>query len=264
VRPQRTQRRLVVASVALLAALGLLGASGQVAAAAGGERTPFVQQHCPGTVAVYPPLGSPARSDAFYGVALANQIADGTLSIGNDIETTGLSATICGLLRFPQLTVSIPGVPCTPVTERTGCISFGVASTDIDGAVDLPTTFTAGPTEVAVDKTPAPNGGLALSITTEVTTHVHIARFGVDCSVGPITVRFTTGTSGPLTGAAVTGPLTLATAKIVGASFPIPGAAASSTCPSALLPATDRLVGLPAAAGIGRFTAPVVLANSLQ
>lgn len=249
---------------AIVAAAPALGTPVTPAYAQTGDRTPFVQANCPGTTAVYPPLGSPARSSAYYGVPLASRIVGGSLTVGTITTTTGVNATICGLLRFPQLTASIPGVPCTPLTQATGCVSFGTATTSIDGMVDLPTTFTPGPTEVSVDKTAAPDGGLELTITSQVTTHVHIARFGVDCSVGPITVTLTTGTSGPLAGQPVTGPLTLATAKVVGASFAVPGASASTTCPSQLIPATDQLVGLPVAAGRAQFTAPVQLANSLQ
>ena len=256
----------MVAAAVLVAAGAVPAVAGPARAASAqtNDRTPFVQSLCPGTVAVYPPFGSPAQSSAYYGVALASRISGGSLTVGRVARTTGMTATICGLLKFPELTATIPGVGCTVATEASGCISFGVATTTLDGMVDLPTTFTPGRTDVVVDKTPAANGGLQLSITSQVTTHVHMARFGVDCSVGPITVNLTTGVSGPLQGQAVTGPLTLATARIVGASFAVPGASASTTCPSQLVPATDQLVGLPAPVGSARFSAPLQLANSLQ
>jgi hypothetical protein len=249
---------VLVVVLAAVATAAVASTSSRPAGAAATDRTPFVQQNCPGTLAVYPPQHN------YYGVPIASQITGGSLTIGSVVKTTGLSATICGLLDFPKLTSTIPAQACNASTEATGCITYGDATTTIDGLVDLPTTFTPGPTSVAVSKTAAPDGGLQLTITAQVTTHVHIARFGVDCAVGPITVTLTTQTSGPLTGAPVTGPLTLASAKIVGATFAVPGAVASFTCPEQLIPATNGLVGLPAAAGVAQFTAPLTLANSLQ
>ncbi len=254
---------------ALVGVVGLAGLAASStaarASAAGGERTALVQQLCPGTVAVYPPLGaSNAQSSAYYGVPIASEITGGTLDIGTVVKTTGLSATICGLLRFPQLTASIPGQVCNAATEAAGCFSYGQATTSIDGLVDLPTTISPGPATVTVLHTTAPDGGLEIDIAAQVTTHVHIARFGVDCSVGPIDLTLTTATSGPLSGAPVTGPLYDATAKIVSAAFAVPGANASLTCPAGLVPATDQLVGLPAAPGVALFSAPMTLANSLQ
>jgi len=266
--PRRPWRRVAAVAGVLLASVGALAMAGArpaaAATAAGSARTPLVQALCPDTFSVYPPLDSPAQSSSYYGVALATRISGGVLRLGRSTITTGLDATVCGLLRFPQLTATIPGQACTPATEPTGCISFGEASTAIDGLVDLPTTFSAGTTTVSVSHTAAADGGLVVTISTTVTTHVLIARFGVDCSVGPIAVSLTTSTSGPLSGSAVTGPLTDATARIVGASFAVPGATASTTCPSGLIPATDGLVGLPAPAGVGQFSAPLTLANSLQ
>jgi len=111
---------------------------------------------------------------------------------------------------------------------------------------------------------PGPNGGLQLTVDAPADAVVKVPQVGVSCTIGPINVVLTTAVSGPLTGSALTGPLTGSVGKVVGDGFAIPGAQPSTDCPADIVPATDGLAGLPAAPGVGSFTANLNIINSLD
>ena len=275
---RRSARRhrlgLVVAGVgaALVTALPGLLAPAATSAQAATPADAALRAECPGLVEAYP--GSPRHpaTAGFYGLPTGIHLTDGTLDIGSNAQTTGVSATVCGYFILPGLSTRATPTPVDTKgapDECPGCsITFAPGSVTIAGLVRLPTTLApAGPTVGIIGPRPGPGGGLELTVTAPAIATITVPEVGVVCTVGthadPIEVSVTTAVSGPLVGQALSGPLTGATARVVGDQFPVPAIAPSADCIAGIVPATNTLAELPAQPGQAQFRGALDVINSL-
>ena len=265
----------LAAGAAILAALPGVVAPTATAAQVASAVTPAdaaLHAECPGLIEAYPGSAKHPATAGFYGLPTGIQLTNGTLQIGPNARTTGVTATVCGYFVLPELDARATPTPVDTIgapDECPGCsITFAPGSVTIAGLVRLPTTLApAGPTVTTVSPRPGPNGGLQLTITAPAIATISVPEIGVSCTVGtlaaPIDVLVTTGVSGPLTGQALAGPLTGSTARVVGDQFPVPAIAPSRECIPAIVPATNGLADLPAPPGQTQFQASLNVINSI-
>ena len=266
-------RRWFLAVVVVAAALSSVALATGRAGAAGADGTePFNQTlhaECPNLIEAYPGSSEYPATAGFYGLPTGFTLSGGTLDIGTIAQTTGVSATACGYFVLPTLDARFTPTSVTTrgaSDECPGCsLTFHPGSVLLAGLVSLPTTLVpAGPTLSTVSPVTGPGGGLQLTVSAPVNAVVSVPQVGVHCTIGPINVSLTTALSGSLTGSALTGPLTSSTGKLVGQTFPIPGATPSTDCPADIVPATDGLAGIPAGPGHASFTVNLSGINSLD
>lgn len=181
-------------------------------------------------------------------------IFGGQIVIPPDILIPNLYATACGTVTLPQLSGTITAsnivlaapvvyINCEPPTKTGNCLE------------DLPTKVSFGALNATIDLTPAHNGGL--DITVSGSTQASVSELGFTCGI-TVNATFTTKTDGSLSGQPVTGPTEQGQAEVVSNSFPVPAVVGSDTgsCPPSIAQTFNRVLGLPAAAGRGTFTAP--------
>lgn len=181
-------------------------------------------------------------------------IFDGQITIPPDILIPHLYATACGTVTLPQLSGNISSsdivlanpnvyINCEPPTRTGNCLE------------DLPTKVSFGDLNASIALTPAHNGGLDITVTGS--TVASVSELGFTCGIS-VNATFTTKTDGSLSGQPVTGPTEQGQAEVVSNSFAVPAVVGSNTgsCPPSVAQTFNQVLGLPAAAGRGTFTAP--------
>jgi hypothetical protein len=181
-------------------------------------------------------------------------IFGGQITIPPDIIIPHLYATACGTVTLPQLVGSITSsdivlatpnvyINCEPPTRTGNCLEA------------LPTNVSFGALTADINLTPAHNGGLDITVTG--TTQAAVSELGFTCGI-TVNASFTTQTDGTLQGQPVTGPTEQGQAEVVSKSFAVPPVVGSNTgtCPPSVAQTFNKVLGLPAPAGRGTFTAP--------
>ncbi|HET9731794.1 MAG TPA: hypothetical protein VFP54_03880 [Acidimicrobiales bacterium] len=181
-------------------------------------------------------------------------IFGGQITIPPDILIPHLYATACGTVTLPSLAGKITSsdivlanpnvyINCEPPTATGNCLE------------DLPTKVSFGDLNANIDLTPAHNGGLDITVTGS--TQASVSELGFTCGI-TVSATFTTKTDGTLSGQPVTGPTEQGQAEVVSNSFAVPAVVGSDSgkCPPSVAQTFNQVLGLPAAAGRGTFTAP--------
>jgi hypothetical protein len=156
-----------------------------------------------------------------------------------------LYATACGEVQLPSLNGTITSAN----------IALAEPNVYVAGLEALPINVSFGGLQANIDLTPAPNGGL--DITVQGSTTASVTTLGFTCGIR-LDATFTTRTDGRLSGQPVTGPTQQGQAVVVSNSFPVPAVVGSNsgTCPPSVAATFNTLLGLPAAPGLGTFVAP--------
>ncbi len=214
-------------------------ASPEVLAAAGSDHLP---SDC-----VPNPAGPPT---APYQLGMVGTVHGGTLTAGP--ATVGdITATFCGVVTV----VNNTGSALCPVTGQLSSPPdgqvFGSLSVELTLVPGMTPTigFKASPGTIsgAFSCTEGSQNGLLVALEATVggtTTSV----FGVQCTIGPLTI--------PLSGV-ITGPFTDLTGTLTSSDFTVPAIAASTTCPGAIPTNIDAIAGLPLGPGQGSISLPV-------
>jgi hypothetical protein len=237
--------RIAGATLVTATAVGAAAVVGGPAAVADPSAPPpfsSLPQACPGA---HNPAKGAALDAPFtpYEVPFRAIINDGSISIPPNIKIPHLYATACGEVQLPQLNGTITASNIVVATPNVY----------IAGLEALPTRISFGQLDADIDLTPAPNGGLDITVSGDTTASV--STLGITCSI-VLNAQFTTKTDGSLTGLPVTGPTQQGQAKAVSNSFSVPAVVGSNTgtCPPAVAGAFNKALDLPAAAGRGQFT----------
>lgn len=250
-----TAGRVAGASMLVLSAVGFAAVGEAPAAFADPTAPPPFSSlgTCPGESG---PALYAKPSDPFVPVKVPFKaiIFGGQITIPPDILIPHLYATACGTVTLPQLSGTITAsdiklanpnvyINCEPPTKTGNCLE------------DLPTKVSFGGLNASIDLTPAHNGGLDITVTGS--TQASVSELGFTCGI-TVNARFTTKTDGSLSGQPVTGPTEQGQAEVVSNSFAVPAVVGSNTgtCPPSVAQTFNQVLGLPAAAGRGTFTAP--------
>lgn len=207
---------------------------------------PFSSLSSPCPKATYPALGAPANAPFTpYGVPFRAIIFDGEITLPPNVVIPHLYAVACGLVQLPQLTGTITA----------SNIQLATPNIYVAGLEALPATVKFGKLTASVSLTPASNGGLDVAVSG--TTLASVTTLGFTCGI-TLNASFTTQTSGKLSGQPVTGPTQQGQAVVVGNSFSVPAVVGSNsgTCPPSVAQTFNKVLGLPAAPGVGTFSAP--------
>ena len=199
---------------------------------------------CPG--ASHPAMDAPVNAPFTpYEVPFRAIIYDGQITLPPNVVIPHLYAVACGLVQLPQLTGTIDA----------SNIQLATPNIYVAGLEALPASVKLGTLHADVSLTPAANGGLDVTVTG--TTDASVSTLGMTCGI-VLNASFTTKTDGKLSGQPVTGPTTQGQAVVVGNSFPVPAIVGSNTgtCPPSVAQTFNKVLGLPAAPGVGTFTAP--------
>jgi hypothetical protein len=253
--PKRTRRRLrlSVAGCCLLAvsATFLIHPVRVAADASGPPALPNGGANCP--LPQYPPPGYGINQPRIaYEVPFVGTIEDGQISLPSTGPTQPavliphIFASVCGVVQLPSFTGLI----------KSSNIYLAATNVYVGGLEALPVQVGFGDLTAQVALQPAANGGLNISLAAPTTPSLQ--SLGMTCALPLPPVTFTTGTSGPgrLSGRPVTGPTHAGQAEVVSNDFPIPAVPATAHCPAAIAATFNKLLGLPAPAGRGVFTAP--------
>ncbi len=241
---------LVVSATICFAALD----GGGVASADPTAPPPFSSlSNCPGESGPAP-YASPSAPFTPVKVPFKAIIFGGQITIPPDILIPHLYATACGTVTLPQLSGTITSsdivlanpnvyINCEPPTATGNCLE------------DLPTKVSFGNLTAGMSLTPAHNGGLDITVTGS--TQASVSELGFTCGI-TVNATFTTRTSGALSGKPVTGPTEQGQAEVVSNTFAVPPVVGSDTgtCPPSIAQTFNKVLGLPAPAGRGTFTAP--------
>jgi hypothetical protein len=190
------------------------------------------------------PSGPPAST---YQLGIVGTVHGGVLDAGT-ATVNNINVMFCGVVTV---------VNGTPPCGATGSVSsppdgqvfspLSVAFTLVPG-MSPSVGFTANPGTItgtfSCDDDPA---GLHVTLIATV-SGTTAALFGVQCTIGPVTI--------PLTGT-VTGPFTDLTATLTSTSFSVPTVQSSPTCPAGVPANVDAVVGLPIAPGGASATLPI-------
>ena len=234
-------------AVALVASTFGFGISGAPKAFADASAPPpFSSLPAPCPAATYPAPDAPVNAPFTpYGVPFRAIIYDGEITLPPNVVIPHLYAVACGLVQLPQLTGTI----------QESNIVLATPNIYVAGLEALPASVKFGKLSANVSLVPAANGGLDVTVTGS--TQASVTTLGMTCGI-TLNASFTTKTDGRLTGQPVTGPTEDGQAVAVGNSFPIPAVEGSNsgTCPPSVAQTFNKLLGLPAAPGVGTFSAP--------
>lgn len=238
------RRTRIAASMALVVASAAFVATRDTPASADASAPPPYPANCP--PASFPPKDHPTNGTFVpYKVPFRAIIYNGNISLPPNVVIPHLFATACGLVQLPQLsgTISASNIVLAPPNIY------------VSGLEAIPATVSFGTLTAAIDLTPAPNGGL--DITVQGSTKASVTTLGMTCGI-TLQATFTTKSDGPLHGQPVTGPTQQGQAVVVSNSFSVPAIVGSNsgTCPPSIAQTFNKLVGLPAPSGVGKFTAP--------
>lgn len=238
--------RVAGAALLILATVGFAAIGDAPVALADPSAPPPYPAPCLDQVAGNPAKGA-SLSAPFtpYEVPFKAIIFDGEITIPPNIVIPHLFATACGDVQLPQLSGKITSSDIVVATPNVY----------IAGLEALPTNLSFGGLDADISLTPAHNGGLDINVNGSTTASV--TTLGITCSL-TLNASFTTMTSGPLSGQPVTGPTQQGQAVTVSNSFAVPAVVGSNSgkCPPSVAGAFNTSLHLPAAAGVGRFTAP--------
>jgi hypothetical protein len=241
-RRWRPRLAAAAAMLLLLAVAVAVGPSGRATADA--TAPPAFPTNCP--AAQYPPAGYPLTSKPIpYEVPFKGIIYDGTITLPPYVVIPHLYASVCGLVMLPQLTGTI----------EADNIHLATPNIYIAKLEALPASVVFGNLSADLSPTPAANGGLDATLAGDTTSSV--STLGMKCSI-VLNAEFSTLTSipGGPSGQPITGPTEAGQAEVVSDSFAVPAVQASTTCPAPIAQTFNKLLGLPARAGVGTFTAP--------
>lgn len=175
------------------------------------------------------------------GLAFVTTLSNGVTKLGSSATITGSTAKACGVAKFAGKgivgTIKPANITFAPVTTTDGPLSF-------------PTTLKA---------TSALTGPLTLgfkgdgaAFTGSILATADI--YGQSCDI-PLTVTLTTGKSGALKGQIFTfDKKGLGRGKLVSNTFAVPAIQSSSTCNLVIATLSNKLLGLPLAAGASSIT----------
>lgn len=241
VRWSRSRPVRLGATLSLLISLAAVGVSRDTPAYADASAPPPWPSDClpQNQAPKYPP------KDPFYGVPFRAIIFDGEITLPPNVVIPHLYASSCGYVHLPQLSGTITASD----------IKLANPNVYVAGIEAIPANVSFNGLNAAISLVPAHNGGLDITVTGSTTASV--TTLGMTCGI-TLNASFTTKADGALSGQPVTGPTQNGQAEVVSNSFPIPAIVGSQTgtCPPAIAQTFNHLVGLPAAAGTGKFTAP--------
>lgn len=223
---------------ALLAALVL-----SVGAAAVGEAPAYADAHAPPPFPTNCPGAENPPQYPHYEVPFKGIIFGGEIDLPPNVKVPNLYASVCGLIQLPELSGSI----------QPDNIAVATPNVYVAGLEALPSSLLFKELVSTIRLQPAANGGLDISLHGPTTSQV--TTLGMTCGV-TIDAGFSTMTDGKLTGRPVTGPTEAGEAEVVSNSFAIGAVNASNTCPPSIAQTFNKLLSLPAPAGVGTFTAP--------
>lgn len=238
--------RIGGAAVMVAASAGFAATAGAPPAAADPSAPPPYPSPCLHQVAGNPAKGAPANAPFTpYEVPFKAIIFNGSITIPPNIVVPHLFATACGFVQLPQLSGKITSSDIVVATPNVY----------VAGLEALPTDISFGGLDATISLVPAHNGGLDISV--HGTTTASVTTLGMTCSL-QLNAEFSTGTDGALSGQPVTGPTQQGQAVTVSNSFAVPAVIGSNSgkCPPSVAGAFNKALHLPAAAGVGRFTAP--------
>ncbi|HEX6392237.1 MAG TPA: hypothetical protein VFZ97_02275 [Acidimicrobiales bacterium] len=257
--------RARLGAAALLTTAGIVGVVSDVPAFADATAPPAFPTNCP--AAQYPPPGypnpPPATPFLYQGKLYSGQVRyevpfkaiinGGEIDLPPNVKIPHLYASLCGLIQLPDLSGTIE-----PNNFNIATPNVYVASLEA-----LPASVAFGQLKSTIDLTPAPNGGLNITISGATTESVSTLSNTITCGL-TLTALFTTKHDGILTGAPVTGPTMQGQAEAVSNSFAVPPVQASNSCPPSVAQTFNQLLGLPAAPGVGTFKTPFCFDFELQ
>jgi hypothetical protein len=257
--------RARLGAAALLATAAIVGVVSQTPAHADATAPPAFPSNCP--AAQYPPPGypnpPPATPFVFNGKTYTGQVSyevpfkaiinGGEIDLPPNVKIPHLYASLCGLIQLPDLSGTIQPD------------NFDIATPNVyvAGLEALPASVNFGQLKSTIDLTPARNGGLNITIQGSTSESVSTLSNTVTCGL-TLNALFTTKTDGTLVGAPVTGPTMQGQAVAVSNSFPVPPVQASNSCPPSIAQTFNQLLGLPAPAGVGKFSTPFCFDFELQ
>lgn len=237
----------VVAAAALLAGAGGIGLA--VTGAAGAATTSSGSSSSSSTSCPAPTAGQGE-------IGFSGTLSNVDVKIGSSNSISGMSGTLCGTLNTNTFAYTIPA----------STFVLGSSTDEFWGFLPFPTTETVNGASTGT-LTANSNGTFSTTMQASITAVTDIL-WGFPCNIGPLTPTFTTGTSGSLTGTALTGSLvTQLQGSLVAANFGVPEIQSSSSCPSIIAGLGNLLSGFPLSAGSSTITAsvdlvPVVPSNS--
>jgi hypothetical protein len=211
----------------------------------------------------YPPAGYGLNQPRItYEVPFVGKILDGQISLPSTspsqptVLIPHIYAAVCGVVELPDFKGLIKSTNIYLATTNVYVGSGPATAAGFKGLEALPIQVGFGDLDAQVALKAAANGGLNISLAAPTTPS--LTSLGMTCSLPLPPVTFTTGVSGAhgLTGRPVTGPTHAGTAEVVSNDFAIPPVATSKSCPASIAATFNKLLGLPAAAGRGMFTAP--------
>lgn len=253
----RSARSRLGAAMVLVAACGVAALAEPRAYADASAPPPF-PTNCPGPQ--NPPAGyfnpTPAqptppptytgptyKGPVPYEIPFKAIINGGDIELPPNVRIPHLYASLCGLISAPTLAGTI----------APDNINFATPNVYIAGLEALPATVAFGKLQSSIDLTPAHNGGLDITISGE--TNESVSTLGMTCGL-TLNALFTTQTDGALSGQPVTGPTEQGQAEAVSNSFDVPAVQTSDSCPPSIAQTFTKLLGLPAPAGVGKFSTP--------
>jgi hypothetical protein len=234
----RRRRPWTARGGALLAVLLISGGvalNGQPPVYADAHAPPPFPTNCPG--AEYPPQ-SPHYEVPFKGI-----IFGGEIDLPPNVKVPNLYASVCGLVQLPDLSGSI----------EPDNIAIATPNVYVGGLEALPSSLLFKELVSTIKLQAAANGGLDISLHGPTTSQV--STLGMTCGV-TINATFSTMADGKLAGRPVTGPTESGEAEVVSNSFGVGAVSPSNSCPPSIAQTFNKLLGLPAAPGVGTFTAP--------
>ncbi|HET7522971.1 MAG TPA: hypothetical protein VFJ79_02390 [Acidimicrobiales bacterium] len=186
-----------------------------------------------------------------YEVPFKAIINGGSINLPPNVKIPNLYASLCGWVQLPDLSGTIQ--PST--------INIATPNVYVAGLEALPANVAFGTLTATMDPTPAHNGGL--DITLAGPTNASVSTLGMNCGI-TLNAMFTTKTDGKLSGQPVTGPTMQGQAAAVSNSFAVPAVQTDASCPPSIAQTFNKLLGLPAPAGLGTFETPFCFDFELQ
>lgn len=186
-----------------------------------------------------------------YEVPFKAIINGGNISLPPNVKIPNLYASLCGWVQLPDLSGTI----------QPGTINIATPNVYVAGLEALPANVAFGTLHASMDPTPAQNGGLDITLSGPTTQSV--TTLGMTCGL-TLNASFTTKTDGKLSGQPVTGATMQGQAAAVSNSFPVPAVQTSDSCPPSIAQTFNKLLGLPAPAGLATFQTPFCFDFELQ
>jgi hypothetical protein len=178
-----------------------------------------------------------------YEVPFKAIINGGNINLPPNVKIPNLYASLCGWVQLPELSGTI----------KPSSINIATPNVYVAGLEALPANVSFGTLQATMDPTPAHNGGLDITLTGP--TNESVTTLGMTCGL-TLNATFTTKTDGSLSGQPVTGPSMQGQAAAVSNSFSVPAVQTSDSCPPSIAQTFNKLLGLPAPAGLGTFETP--------